>query len=232
MKPTKTLASLELASASAAPSVATIVLQEHDGEFYLRINNTTLMSTKAHSSELEMAALACVNLGSEKAAKPRVLIGGLGFGYTLRGVLELVPPDASVEVAELLPEIVEWNRRHLQSINGRLLDDPRVTIRSGDVFDCIRKSAGESYHAVLLDVDNSPDPLVQNANQRLYRPEGLLAIRRCLRKDGRAVFWSGNLDQSFEDELSQIFPRVESVPAKAYPRAKRPTHMLFVADCI
>ncbi len=219
MKPQRTLAR------STTPDGTALVLTEHDGHHYLKIGSVPLMNTRASSSEQEMAELAC---GSGRAK--RVLIGGLGFGYTLRKVLELVPPDAVVEVAELLPEIVAWNREHLLEVNGRLLDDPRVSVLQQDVVDLIGRCGQRRYDAILLDVDNSPDPLVQKGNGRLYSPRGLEKTKRALSPGGRVVFWSANRDKAFGRLLGTVFAKVESVGAKAYPQAKRFTHTLFVAD--
>ncbi len=218
MKPTTTLASCR------SPDGSLLVLQHHDGQHYLKVDGVPLMSTTASSSEQYMAELACGRLPS----KPHILIGGLGFGFTLRRVLELCPADAVIDVAELLPEVVEWNRSHLREVNGLLLDDPRVRIHVGDVTDLI--GGRGRHHAILLDVDNSPDPLVQKNNARLYNRSGLARTRDALHPGGRVVFWSANPDQGFARSLERVFKRVECIGAKAYPKAKRFTHTLFVAD--
>ena len=181
------------------------------------------MSTTAASSEQTMASLAC-----DRAQKSqRVLIGGLGFGFTLRRVLELVSEDSEVEVAELLKIIIDWNREHLQEVNGALLDDPRVKVLQKDVFKIMQ--SGNRYDAILLDVDNSPDPLVQKGNGRLYQKRGLEMARAALRPKGRVVYWSAHEDPGFVKLLRKVFSKVEVIPAKAYPKAKRYTHTLFLA---
>jgi spermidine synthase len=220
MKPTTTLATCR------TPDGSLMVLQEHDGQHFLKIGGVPLMSTIAAASEQQMAEIACAAL----PARPRILIGGLGFGFTLRRVLELCPPAAVVEVAELLPEVVAWNREHLAEVNGRLLDDARVKIHVGDVGDLIGRGGQSRYHAILLDVDNSPDPLVQQGNARLYDRGGIARTHAALHPGGRVVFWSANRDSGFEKSLGQIFKKVESISAKAYPKARRFTHTLFVAD--
>ena len=182
------------------------------------------MSTTASSSEQTMAELGC---GGE-VRKQRVLIGGLGFGYTLRRVLELVTADSKVEVAELLQVIVDWNREHLGPVNGALLDDPRVEVIMKDVFKIMQ--SGDRYDAILLDVDNSPDPLVQKGNGRLYQRRGLEIAKAALRPKGRVVYWSAHEDSGFVKLLRKVFSRVEAIPAKAYPQAKRSTHTLFLAE--
>ncbi len=218
MKITRTLATC------TTPDGAKLSLHEHDGHYFLKVAGLQLMSTTASSSEEQMAELSCARL----PAKPRVLIGGLGFGFTLKRVLALTGPDAVVDVAELLPEVVAWNREFLGEVNGGLLDDPRVKIHVRDVYELIDGSAG--YDAILLDVDNGPDPFVQNINERLYTRPGIARIHRALRPGGRVIFWSAHPDKSFAKSLQGTFKHVECISAKAYPKAKRFTHTLFVAD--
>jgi spermidine synthase len=218
MKATTTLASCR------TPDGALMVLQEHDGQHYLKVGGVQLMSTTASYSEQQMAEIACDSL----PAKPRILIGGLGFGYTLRRVLELSPADAIVDVAELLQEVIDWNREFLGEVNGKLVDDPRVEVHRCDVHAML--DGKHRYHAILLDVDNSPDPLVQKGNARLYNRGGLNRIKAALQPRGRVVFWSANRDKHFAESLGRVFKQVECVGAKAYPQAKKFTHTLFVAD--
>ncbi len=219
VKPTKNLAE------GLAPGGQTLLLQQHDGEYFLKVGGVPLMSTTACASEQMMAELAC---GGE-AGKSRVLIGGLGFGFTLRRVLELVGGEAEVEVAELLPVMIDWNRTFLREVNGSLLDDPRVEVMLKDVFQVMKAPLG-GYDAILLDVDNSPDPLVQQGNGRLYQRRGLEMARAALRPGGRVVYWSAHEDSGFLKLLRKLFSKAEAVPAKAYPKAKRFTHTLFVAE--
>ena len=220
MKITTTLATCD------TPDGGRLVLLEHDGQHYLKVDGVQLMSTTASSSERQMADIACANLPQ----RPRILIGGLGFGFTLRRVLELGPPDAVVDIAELLPEIVDWNRRFLTNVNGQLVDDPRVRIHIRDVCELIDRAGKDRYHAILLDVDNSPDSLVQKGNARLYSRGGIARTKAALHPGGRVVFWSANRDQGFARSLERVFKNVECIGAKAYPQAKRFTHTLFVAD--
>ncbi len=220
MKPITTLASC------LTPEGVPLTLIHHDRDHFLMLGGVQLMSTNACSSEQRMAELACVGL----RPGARVLIGGLGFGFTLRRVLELASPEARVEVAELLPEIIAWNREFLGEVNGRLMEDPRVAVRQEDVFDLLQVEGEERFDAILLDVDNSPDPLVQRGNARLYAKAGLSRVREALRPGGRVVFWSANRDGGFAELLRRAFAKVECVSAKAYPKAKRSSHTLFVAD--
>lgn len=220
MKPVTTLAT------SRTPDGEPLLLQEHDGHHFMKVGGVQLMGTNASSSEKEMADLAC----SEMPRAARVLIGGLGFGYTLRRVLELCPPDAVVDVAELLQVVVDWNREFLTGVNGLLVDDPRVRIHIRDVAEMISRAGDNRYDAILLDVDNSPDPLVQRGNAKLYDDGGIERAKAALHPGGRIVYWSANPDKSFERLLAKHFKNVQSIGAKAYPKAKRFTHTLFVAE--
>lgn len=222
MKPTTTLAE------TRTPDGSKMFLQHHDGHFSMCVDGEMLMSTRAWHSEAEMAELGCA-LPSGRAPR-RVLIGGLGFGFTLRRVLELVGPEAEVEVAELLPVMVEWNRAHLMGVNGRLLDDPRVRVTVGDVFGVLGGAPAGRYDVVLLDVDNGPVALVDHGNTRIYSDPGLRILSRALAEGGRAVFWSASTDRRFLRRLIEAGFRSSSLPAKAYPQAVRRTHTLFVAD--
>jgi len=218
VKPTTNLAT------SLSPDGETLLLQEHDGDYFLKIGGVPLMSTTASSSEQTMAELGC---GGE-VRKQRVLMGELGCGCTLRRVWELVRADSRDEVAELLQVIVDWNREHLGPVNGALLDDPRVEVIMKDVFKIMQ--SGDRYDAILLDVDNSPDPLVQKGNGRLYQRRGLEIAKAALRPKGRVVYWSAHEDSGFVKLLRKVFSRVEAIPAKAYPQAKKSTHTLFLAE--
>jgi spermidine synthase len=220
MKTTTTLASC------LTPDGALMVLQQHDGQHFLKVGGVQLMSTTASASEQRMAELACATI----PAKPRILIGGLGFGFTLRRVLELCTPEATVEVAELLQEVIDWNRNYLTGVNGLLVDDPQVKVHTCDVGSLLGCRGSERYHAILLDVDNSPDPLVQKGNARLYQHGGISRTREALHPGGRVVYWSANPDKDFARSLERVFMKVECIGAKAYPKAKRFTHTLFVAD--
>ncbi len=222
MKPSVVLAEILL------PDRTKLSLRTHDGHYHIRVGGELLMSTTATHSEAQMAELAVAALRG--AGQKHVLIGGLGFGFTLRAMLELAGPDVKVQVAELLPVMVAWNREHLQDVNGRLVDDPRVEITIDDVFAVLSRAKPGHYDAVLLDVDNGPVALVDPRNQRLYADPGLEMLSRALKKGGRAVFWSGTRDRDFMERLDRAGFRAESIAAKAYPQARVKTHTLFVAD--
>ncbi|MGH8048911.1 MAG: MnmC family methyltransferase [Chthoniobacterales bacterium] len=221
MKPFNTLAE------TRTPNGARFSLHEHCGDFFLKLNGTQLMSSTATVSEELLADHACDWRDRRKA--PRVLIGGLGLGFSLRRVLELVDDAAMVEVAELLPEVVAWNRDFLRSLNGPLLDDARVKVTVGDVFDCIKKHQGY-YDAIMLDVDNGPTSFVQPKNSRLYTRNGFALIRRSLRPAGRVAFWSAEKEPMFQHHFKDAGFYVEEIPAKAHERAKRFAHRIYSGE--
>jgi spermidine synthase len=210
---------------SRTPDGQEIVLYERDGAFAIRVNGLELMSSRAHGSEEAMAALV---LAEVKTRHPRVLVGGLGMGYTLRAVLDRVSFSSRVAVAELLPEIVRWNRDHLASLAGSPLDDDRVTLVVEDVGQ-VMASEPQGFDAILLDVDNGPAALTDRRNARLYLAEGLATIKRSLRRGGILGVWSASPDREYERALRRagFRFRVEMVPARA--GAKGPKHTIFVA---
>lgn len=218
---------LNLAQART-PDGAELTLHSHDTEFYLRVNRQPLMGTNASESEKVLAELACAKLSAHKT--PRILIGGLGFGFSLRRVLECVGPEAQVQVAELLPEVVTWNREFLMTVNGAMLDDPRVQVSIEDVYKIIGQAPAGHYDAILLDVDNGPIAMVKDGNGRLYQAQGLAAISRALKPGGRVTFWSASQDSAFVRRLVKAGYKAEVIACKAYPQAKKKTHTIFVAD--
>ncbi len=219
MIPTHTL------GVAQTPDGYRLSLHEHNGEYSLKLNGEQLMSSAWTESELVLADEAC--RFPQRVDKPNVLIGGLGLGFTLKRVLELVGPEAVVTVAELIPEIITWNREHLGDINGRLLDDKRVRLHTGDVFDQITGAPAGSLDAILLDVDNGPTAMVHPGNNRIYDPSGLKAIHRSLRPSGRVAFWSAAPEPSFVRQLKKAGFDVEEASAKAYSRAKRAIHRIY-----
>jgi spermidine synthase len=208
------------------PDGSVFSLHEHDGEFFLKLNGRQLMSTTATTSEIMLAELPCRRFGLRPV---RVLIGGLGLGFSLRRVLELTGPAAVVEVAELLPEVVAWNREFLRGVNGALLDDKRVKVLTTDVFKVIRNAPKATYDAILLDVDNGPTSFVQAGNSRLYDPRGFSHIRRVLKSDGQVAFWSAVEERGFIESLERGGFNAHATPVKAHERAKRLAHVIYLA---
>jgi spermidine synthase len=209
------------------PDGARFSLHEHDGEYFLKLNGRQLMGSNSTVSELLLADLACKF--RHQTDRPTILIGGLGLGFSLRRVLEIVGPNALAQVAELLPEVIAWNRDFLQNLNGSLLNDRRVEVLAKDVFDCI-KNGPSRYDAILLDVDNGPTSFVQAKNSRLYNGKGLAMIRRSLRPGGRVAFWSAEPEPLFLTSLTRAGFRAEEFDAKSHERAKRAAHRIYVGE--
>jgi spermidine synthase len=210
------------------PDGAQLTLHEHDGSYCIRLDGQDLMHSDTSASEVLLGELAAALLA--KPGPVRVLIGGMGLGYTLKAVLAKAGPKALVEVGELMPEVVEWNRTFMAGLNGKLLDDPRVKVRLGDVVETIARARPESYDALLLDVDNGPSPMVRAGNVRLYGPRGLEVLKSKLRPGGRLAIWSACPDRSFEARLRAAGFVAEAIPAKLFPTAKRSAYVIYVGD--
>jgi spermidine synthase len=173
-----------IVDAETAPGGTRLELARRGTEWEVRADRATLMSNRAHGSEDALPRLAL----REVPRATRVLLGGLGLGYSLRATLDLLPPGGEVVVAELSPSVVKWNRTHLADLAGRPLDDPRVRLFEGDVRDRVRD--GAAYDAILLDVDNGPSSVVHDSNAGLYTRAGVRAAFEALRAPGVLVVWS------------------------------------------
>jgi spermidine synthase len=222
MKPFRTLGTVR------TPDGSQLTLHEHDGQFHLKLAGRQLMSTTSTLSERNLAEIGCLNLPG--IAHPRILIGGLGIGFTLKRVLELANKVATVHVAELLPEVVAWNREFLNAVNGALLDDPRVEVFVADVYDVIKRGGKSQYDVILLDVDNGPTSFIQTKNARLYDRRGFGMIRSALKPGGRVAFWSAVEEPGFFRDLSGAGFKVQAYDSKAHERAKRSEHWIYVGE--
>ena len=223
MKPFRNLAE------TITPDGSRLSLHEHDGDYFMKLNSRQLMSSTSTTSEILLAEKACLQL----ARRPdrRVLIGGLGLGFSLKRVLEMIGQGGVVHVAELLADVVTWNRELLSALNGALLNDKRVEVLVEDVFAVIRRATAKNpYDAILLDVDNGPTSFVQKKNSRLYGWRGLKLIFNALKPGGRVAFWSAEPEPGFLDELSRAGFATEEYPAKAHERAKRFAHMIYIGE--
>src|SRR5215510_12478432 len=169
------------------PGGGALRLLQHGRDFAIKLDRHELMNSRLHGSEEALATLACARIASH--ARPRILIGGLGMGFTLRAALDALGAGAQVVVAELVPAVVAWNRGPLAALSGHSLDDARVSVRAADVGSVIRAEEA-AYDAILLDVDNGPEALTRDANDRLYDPGGLGAAHAALRPGGVLAVWS------------------------------------------
>ncbi|MET0262338.1 MAG: spermine synthase [Rariglobus sp.] len=210
------------------PDGARLSLHEHDGSYCVRLNGQDLMHSSTSASEVLLGELSHPLIDTK--APTRVLIGGMGLGYTLKAVLAKAGAKAVVEVGELMPEVIEWNRTFMAKLNGHLLDDPRTQVRLGDVVTTIQKARPNSYDAILLDVDNGPVPMVQGGNIRLYGPRGLDTLKSKLRPGGRLAIWSAAPDHTFEKRLRAAGFNAQAIPARLFPTAKRSAYVIYVGD--
>ncbi len=185
-------------------------LYKRGDEYSIRIDGQELMGSRMHGSEEKLAVLACERIQGRK--KPCILIGGLGMGYTLAAALDGLPRNGRVVVAELVPQVVAWNRGPLQHLAGSPLDDSRARVRTDDVAALIRAGAG-SYDAILLDVDNGPYGLTQGVNDWLYSHAGLQAARAALRPSGVLAVWSAGPDRNYCRRLAREQFKVEQISA-------------------
>ena len=191
---------IRLAAARVPGDNGELTLQRRGDEFSIRVDGYELMNTRVHGSEDALAELACSKLKDLQRA--HVLIGGLGVGFTLAAVLRSIGPRAKATVAELVPEVVDWNRGELGAAAGHPLLDSRATVAIGDVANVIRKSR-DTFDAIVLDVDNGPTSLVARGNDRLYTVAGLRAAHEALRADGILAIWSSADDPAFTKRLNQ-----------------------------
>jgi spermidine synthase len=218
---------IKLAEAKT-PDGGRLTLHEHDGSFCIRLNGEELMNSLVTSSELLLGEVATDLVAGH--ACPRVLIGGLGLGFTLRSVLDRVGTEGKVEIAELMPEVVAWNREHLSALNGTLLEDARVQLFVEDFWEVLLRAGNRQFDALVLDIDNGPTALVQRKNARVYNGEGIRRIHAALKAGGRAAFWSARPDVGFAERLDEAGFQVKVVPAKLYSDAKRCGYTIYVAD--
>ena len=215
----------ELLGQTRAPDGADLSLTLRSGEYVILANGKSLMSSRMHGSEEALATFACARIRGRE--EPRVLVGGLGMGFTLRATLDHLPAGATVVVAELLPAVVEWNRGPLGPLAGHPLKDRRVRVEPGDVAVTLRASA-RAFDAILLDVDNGPDAFATSGNAALYSDAGLAAARGALREGGVLAVWSAREDRRFEQRLKYAGFRVEVERVRARLKKGGPRHVIFL----
>jgi spermidine synthase len=216
----------ELLGQTLAPDGTELALTRRGGEHVILAGGRSLMSSRMHGSEEALAAFAC--RGVRTLEHPSILIGGLGMGFTLRATLDLLPPCATVIVAELVPGVVEWNRGPLGPLAGHPLKDKRVAVEIGDVAVTLRSSS-RRFDAVLLDVDNGPAAFTASHNVALYDDQGLAAARRALRAGGVLAVWSAWEDRRFEQRLRYAGFTVEVERVRGRLKKGGPRHTIFLA---
>lgn len=191
MLPWRTIAQVE------TPEGRLELRQRGERDFLIVIDGRVLMTSVAHSSEDELARLACEPIRDRK--RPRVLVGGLGMGYTLRATLDQLPRSASVRVVELTPEVAAWCRGPLAPLSNRALEDERVREEIADVAEVIARTRPGTYDAIVLDLYEGP-----HGNRRshpLYGDEALERTAAALTPGGVLAVWSEESDRPFEERL-------------------------------
>lgn len=216
----------ELIDTAAVPGGGELRLFRRGGDFIIAIGGNELMSSRMSGSEEALAVMSCARLAGLKAV--RLLIGGYGMGFTLRAALAALGPDARVTVAELVPGIIDWARGPMAELAAGALDDPRVELVVGDVAAAIARGRGQ-YDAILLDVDNGPDALTHEANDRIYSAAGLAAAKAALTRGGILAIWSAAPDARFTRRLAAAGFRVDEVGVRARSNGKGARHVIWFA---
>lgn len=183
-----------LDTASVPGDTEELTLYRRDDEYSIRLKSCELMNSRVHGSEEALAELTCARLGTRPNA--RILIGGLGIGFSVRAALDMLGSASKVVVAELVPKVVEWNRTYLAHLAQSPLKDRRVTVREVNVADIIRAES-ESFNAIILDVDNGPEGLTRQGNNWLYTSAGLEAAHEALISGGVLSVWSSSRNKPF-----------------------------------
>jgi spermidine synthase len=208
------------------PDGTELTLTHHTSEYVIRANGQSLMSSRMHASEDALAVLGCRR--ARTLPRPRVLVGGLGMGFTLRAALDVLPPSARILVAELVSAVVDWNQGPLGALAKHPLADPRVRIAEGHVATTMRSSPCR-FDAVLLDVDNGPVALSASSNAGLYDREGIAVARASLRPGGVLAVWSAKDDRGFERRLRAAGFSVQWERVSGRPNKGGARHSILVA---
>ena len=217
----------ELGEAPIPGTAQTLFLYQGKDDFFIKISGGgELMSTRKHGSEDALGSLPCQRLANPATAQ--VLIGGLGMGFTLASALKEVGTGAVITVAELIPEVVEWNQGPLGEHAGNPLNDPRSRVYVGDVAQLLRESKS-GFDVIALDVDNGPEGLTKSANDWLYTSAGILAAQAALRPGGVLAYWSAGPDQAFHERLRRCGFLVDEVTVFAHGK-KGARHTIWLAQ--
>jgi spermidine synthase len=216
----------ELLGQTRTPDGTEMTLTRRDSEYVILAGGLSLMSSRMHGSEEALATFTCARIRTLE--RPCVLVGGLGMGFTLRATLDLLPPNASVVVAELVPAVVAWNRGPLGPLAGHPLKDRRVVVEEGDVALTLRSSPSR-FDAVLLDVDNGPSAFTASHNAGLYDDRGLANARQALKAGGVLAVWSAREDRRFEQRLRYNGFAVDVQRVRGRLKKGGPRHTIFLA---
>lgn len=215
-----------IATAAIPGDGGSMRLHQRGTEYSIRVGNYELMNSRVFGSEDALSSVVRERLGN--LPRPRILIGGLGMGFTLAAVLRDFGPNAAVIVSELVPDVIDWHRGPLASVSHGAIDDPRVSVRAIDVGKLMRDERG-SFDAILLDVDNGPRGLTSPMNDRLYTLSGLRAAYEALRAKGILAVWSAGADPAFTRRLQQAGFATEEVPVRGRGAAGGSRFLIWLA---
>ena len=207
------------------PNGTVIAFYRHDGSYLIRADGVELMSTRRHLSEDRLAEVACAPLA--EVPRVRVLIGGLGLGFTLRTALRLLRADAEVVVAELLAEVIAWNADPRYGLSVEAMNDPRVRMVHDNVTAVLEENP-RGFDAIMLDTDNGPDGMLISDNAPLYSARGVASTVAALREGGSIVYWSVGEDRKFVATLRKAGLAVSTIHVRAHATAG-PMHTLYSA---
>ncbi|NYT41981.1 spermidine synthase [Sphingomonas sp. R-74633] len=216
----------ELIDIAQVPGGDELRLFRRGADFMIVLDRNELMNSRMSGSEEALATMSIERIADKKA--PQILIGGYGMGFTLRAALAVLPADAQVVVAELVPQIIDWARGPMAELAAGCLDDPRVDVMIGDVGAEINRTR-TGYDAILLDVDNGPDGLTRLGNDRLYSTRGLQAARAALAPGGVLAVWSAAPDKAFARRLDEAGFAVDEVTVRARSNGKGAKHVIWFA---
>ena len=215
---------LEKLDEALAPDGSLLTLYRRDGAYSIRVGSIELMSTRRFHSEEQLAELVCSSLCNRTGV--RLLIGGLGMGFTLRAALRTLPADADVLVCEVVGKVIEWNQNLDYGLGAASLADPRVEVRHADVADVLRAGPA-GFDAIMLDVDNGAEALTTGGNAALYRARGVAMAKRALRPGGRIGYWSAGEDAAFVKVMEGAGLGVETHRVRAH-RTSGGRHVVMV----
>lgn len=216
---------VELVDIAEIPGGGQLRLLRSDDDYSIQFGSEELMGSCDHVSEEALATLTCARLGDGRGD---VLIGGLGMGFTLGAALAAWPERSTITVAELVPGVVEWARGPLAHIFGDHLSAPRLTIHVSDVHDVMAAMPGR-YDAILLDVDNGPDGMIQPENERLYCNWGLRSAHAALKSEGILAIWSAYRVAGFDLRLENAGFAVQEVRVPAFIGSVNEFHYIWFA---
>ena len=217
----------ELIDTAQIPDGEELQLISHGRDFMITLGGNELMSTRMQFSEEQLAEQTMSRLTNDV---PRMLIGGYGMGFTLRAALSSMGEGGEAIVAEISDKIVEWAEGPMAELTGSCLKDPRLDLKICDVaalIDDANDGTCEKYDAILLDVDNGPDGIVRDQNNRIYSRTGLAKARDALKPGGLLAVWSAAPDHAFRRRLKDVRFQVEEIKVRSRPNNKGAHHTIW-----